>query len=95
MNTPKIAYTVTKLNMVHFKAQYPIHCISYYVNDLSYIINNLSKPLNLFCSLMTLVLYFLPDYATEFIVTFDKIHLRFAINSLLLNFNKINYVHFT
>jgi len=35
------------------------------------------------------------DYATEFIVTFDKINLRFAINSLSLNFNKINYVHFT
>jgi len=35
------------------------------------------------------------DYATEFVVTFDKIHLWFTINSLSLNFNKINYVHFT
>ena len=35
------------------------------------------------------------DYATEFIVTFDKIHLWFEINSLSLNLNKTNYVHFT
>ena len=35
------------------------------------------------------------DYATEFIVTFDTINLWFAISSLSLNLNKINYVHFT
>jgi len=35
------------------------------------------------------------DYATEFIVTFDKINFRFAINSLSINLNKTNYVHFT
>ena len=35
------------------------------------------------------------DHATEFIVTFDKINLLFAINSLSLNLNKTNYVDFT
>ena len=48
---------------------------------------------------MTLVLYFSTsdstDYATEFIAKFDEIHLWFAINSLSLNLNKTNYVHFT
>jgi len=48
---------------------------------------------------MTLVLYFLTlipiDYATEFIVTFDKMNLWFTINSLSLNLYKINYLHFT
>jgi hypothetical protein len=34
------------------------------------------------------------DYATEFVVTFDKIHLWFAISSLSLNLNKTNYMHF-
>jgi len=31
----------------------------------------------------------------EFIVTFHKMNLWFAINSLSLNLYKINYVHFT
>ena len=35
------------------------------------------------------------DYAIEFIVTFDKINLWCAINSLSLNLNKTNCVHFT
>ena len=35
------------------------------------------------------------DYATEFIAAFDKINLWFTINSLSLNLNKNNYVHFT
>ena len=35
------------------------------------------------------------DYAIEFIVTFDEINLRCAINSLSVNLNKTNYVHFT
>jgi len=35
------------------------------------------------------------DYVTEFIMTFDKIDIWFAINSLSLNLNKTNYVHFT
>jgi len=35
------------------------------------------------------------DHATEFIVTFDQINALFAINSLLLNLTKTNYVDFT
>jgi hypothetical protein len=35
------------------------------------------------------------DYATEFIATFVKLNLQFAINSLSLNLKEINYVHFT
>jgi hypothetical protein len=35
------------------------------------------------------------DYAKEFTATFDKIHVWFTINSLSLNLNKTNYVHFT
>jgi hypothetical protein len=35
------------------------------------------------------------DYATEFIVTFFKINLRFAISSLSLNLNNTNYAHVT
>jgi len=35
------------------------------------------------------------DHATEFIATFDKINLLFAINSLSLNLSKTNYAHFT
>ena len=35
------------------------------------------------------------DYAIKFIVTFDTIHLPCAMNSVSLNLNKTNYVHFT
>jgi hypothetical protein len=35
------------------------------------------------------------DYAIEFRVTFDTIHLPYAMNSASLNLNKTNYVQFT
>jgi hypothetical protein len=35
------------------------------------------------------------DYTTEFTETFGNINLWFTINSLSLNLNKTNYVHFT
>jgi hypothetical protein len=35
------------------------------------------------------------NYATEFIAPFGKINIWFAINSLSLNLNKTDYVHFT
>ena len=35
------------------------------------------------------------DYATEFIATFGTINLWFTINSLSINLNKTNCVHFT
>ena len=46
----------------------------------------------------TSIIFFNSDstnYATEFIATFVKMNLWFAINSLSLNFNKTNFVHFT
>jgi hypothetical protein len=65
------------------------------MNDLAYIINNISKPTLftddtsiIFCNSESI------DCATEFIVTFDRINLCFAIKSLSLNLNKTNHVHF-
>jgi len=39
--------------------------------------------------------YDITDYATEFIATFGTINLWFTINSLSVNLNETNYVHFT
>jgi len=86
MITPKIVVTGTKLNRV----LYSVHCFSY--NTLIY---------------HTYLKFLFPDntsifsdsdftdYAIEFIVTFDTIHLPCAMNSVSLNLNKTNYVHFT
>ena len=57
--------------------------------------NNISKP-TLFAD-DTCIIFFnsdSTDYATEFIITSEK-KTWFAINSLSLNINKTNYVHFT
>jgi len=67
---------------VYHNVQYSVHCFSYYtvtVDDTSIILSKSDST----------------DYATEFIVTFDKMNLWFTIKSLSLNLYKINYVHFT
>jgi len=82
---------------VYHKVQYSVHCFSYNtVTIYPYIINNISK-LTLFTDDTSIIFSNSnsTDYATEFIVTFDKINLWFTINSLSLNLYKTNYVHFT
>ena len=65
------------------------------IKDLSYIINNISK--STFFADDTSIKFSnsdSTDHATEFVMTFDKINLWLAINSLSLNLNKTNFVHF-
>ena len=66
-----------------------------YNNDSPYIINNISK-LILYADDTSIIFSNSnsTDYVT-FIVTFDKMNLRFTINSLSFNLFKCNYVHFT
>jgi hypothetical protein len=67
-----------------------------YSNNLQCKINNISKQI-LFAKNTSIIFSNsdTTDYVTEFIVTFDKINVWFAINSLSLTLNKTNYVHFT
>jgi len=67
-----------------------------YIKDLPDIINNISKS-TLFADDTSIKFSNSDstDHAKEFIMTFDKINLWFAINSLSLNLNKTNFVHFT
>jgi len=67
-----------------------------YIKDLPYIINNISKS-TLFADDTSTKFSTSDstDHGPEFIMTFDKINLQFAINSLSLNLNKTNFVHFT
>ena len=60
-----------------------------YINDLPYIIYDISEP-TLFADNASIIFYNSDStvYATEFIMTFDKINLRFAISSLSLNLIK-------
>ena len=66
-----------------------------YIKDVPYTMNNISKA-TLFNEDTSTKFSNSDstDYATKFVMTFDKINFWFAINSLSLNLNKTNYVHF-
>jgi hypothetical protein len=67
-----------------------------YINKLPYLINKNSKPIlyaddiSILCQNSDLV-----EHVTVLKVILDKIHKWFVINSLSLNLNKTNYVHYS
>jgi hypothetical protein len=67
-----------------------------YINDLPYLINEISKPIlnaddsSILCSNSDMV-----EHEKVLKTILNKINKWFMVNSLSLNFNKTNYMHFS